>query len=325
LTVFISEVLGEHHSLDEFESDRPELDRWLKKEARRAHASKMARVTVWCESDSGVVVAFYAIAPTQIAPDGISRSARGGYSSPIPGYLIAKLALGKSLTGRGLGGELLLDALETVSAAANAGSGRLVVVDAIDHRAFEFYKHHEFTPIGTSMRLFVRIADVTASLEAGRYGPMVDATQQAAARFRWATTDSPPRSIVIQMEPIRHEVEGGERALDAVHHLLDELGFQVLSQVDQELTLASEEVECWIDSPGHATLRARLGGVSAFDIELPHQSPGLSVSLASQGVARVLATTDSFGVDGRYDRSKLLRDVQSGGVRGALVAVRDGA
>ena len=128
-------------------------------------------MTVWCEPDSGVVVAFFAITPTQIAPDGISRSARGGYSSPIPGYLIAKLALAKSMTGRGFGGELLLDALETVSAAANVGSGCLVVVDSIDDRAYEFYKHHGFTPIGETLRLFARIPDVTASIAAGRYGP----------------------------------------------------------------------------------------------------------------------------------------------------------
>lgn len=323
--MFISEVLGEHHSLDEFESDRPELDRWLKKEARRAHTSNMARVTVWCESDSGVVVAFFAITPTQIAPDGISRSARGGYSSPIPGYLIAKLALGKSLTGKGFGGALLLDALETVSVAANAGSGRLVVVDAIDHRAYEFYKHHGFTPIGESMRLFVRIADVTASIAAGKYGGTTDATHHAAAAFRWATIESPRQAIIIQIEPIPHEVEDGERALDAVHHLLDELGFQVLSGVDQELPLTGDEVECRIDSPVHATLRACLGQASAFDIELPHHSPDLSVSLQSERVARVLATTDSFGADGIFDGAMLLRDVQNGGVRGGLVAVREPA
>lgn len=102
-------------------------------------------MTVWCEPDSSVVVAFFAITPTQIAPDGISRSARGG--------------------------ELLLDALETVSAAASAGSGRVVVVDSIDDRAYEFYKHHGFTPIGETLRLFAHIPDVIASIAPSRYGP----------------------------------------------------------------------------------------------------------------------------------------------------------
>lgn len=128
----------------------------------------MARVTVWCESDSRSVVAFYAITPTQVASEGLTGAARAGYSSPIPGYLIAKLALSGNLTGQGRGGELLLDALETVSAAASAAAGRLVVVDAIDERAFDFYRHFGFTPVRGSMRLFARIDDVSASLSSGK-------------------------------------------------------------------------------------------------------------------------------------------------------------
>lgn len=165
--MFVSETLGERHVLDEFTSDRPELDAWVRGEARRAQARGMARVTVWCESDSNVVVAFYAITPTQVVPDGLTRSARAGYSGVIPGYLIAKLALSRQLMGRGLGGQVLLEALETIAAAATLAAGRLVVVDALDDRAFEFYRHFGFTPVRASMRLVVRIEDVTASIESG--------------------------------------------------------------------------------------------------------------------------------------------------------------
>jgi len=48
--------------------------------------------------------------------------------------LFARLALSRHLIGGGLGGQLLLDALETVAAAANLAGGRLVVVDAINER-----------------------------------------------------------------------------------------------------------------------------------------------------------------------------------------------
>lgn len=167
MTPFISETLGDQHSLDEFESDRPELDAWLKREARRAQSRGMARVTVWCHADSTVVIAYYAITPTQVAPDGLARSVRAGYSGPIPGYLIAKLALSRNLAGQGLGGQLLLDALETISDAADIAGGRLIVVDAIDQRAFDFYRYFGFTQVGNSMRLFARIDDVAASIESG--------------------------------------------------------------------------------------------------------------------------------------------------------------
>ncbi len=72
------------------------------------------------------------------------------------------------MTGKGLGGQLLLDALETVAAAANVGGGRLVVVDAIDERAHRFYAHYGFTPIAGGMRLFARIDAVSASIAHAR-------------------------------------------------------------------------------------------------------------------------------------------------------------
>ena len=160
----LSEALSDDHDLDPFESDRAELNQWLKQEARRAHRAGTARVTVWTDEVTGVVVGYYAIAPTNVAPDGLNRKARAGLSGPIPGYLIAKLALSQHLMGTGLGGQLLLDALETVAAAANVAGGSLVVMDAIDERAHGFYAHYGFTPIAGGMRLFARIDAVSASI-----------------------------------------------------------------------------------------------------------------------------------------------------------------
>lgn len=160
---YLSQALGDDHDLGAFESDRPDLDQWLENEARRAHRAGMTHVTVWTD-DEGAVVAYYAITPTHVAAEGLSRSTRGGYSGPIPGYLIAKLALSRRLMGTGLGSQLLLDALETVAAAAHRAGGRLVVVDAIDDRAHGFYEHFGLTPIAGSKRLFARIDALEASL-----------------------------------------------------------------------------------------------------------------------------------------------------------------
>jgi predicted N-acetyltransferase YhbS len=167
---FLSESLSDHHDLDSFDSDREELNHWLTREARRAHHAGTARVTVWNEESTGTVVGYYAITPTNVAPEGLSRKARAGLSGPIPGYLIAKLALSQHLMGSGLGGQLLLDALETVARAADLAGGRLVVVDAIDSRAHGFYARFGFTPIQASTRLFVRIDAVIASLAQADHG-----------------------------------------------------------------------------------------------------------------------------------------------------------
>ncbi len=164
--MYISERLNEHHVVDSFDSGREQLDQWLKDDARRAQASGMAQVYVWREPDSQVVVGYFAITPTNVAPDDLSRSVRGGYSSRIPGYLIARLAIVRDLQGSGYGSDLLLDALESAAAAANLGGGRLVVVDAIDDNAFAFYRHHGLTPIEGTRRLFVRIDRINKTLDA---------------------------------------------------------------------------------------------------------------------------------------------------------------
>lgn len=109
-----------------------------------------------------------------------------------------------------------------------------------------------------------------------------------------------------------------------MHHLLNKFGFQVLFGADQDLPFTNDGIECRIDSAVHATILARQGEASAFDIELLHNLRDLSLNLKSEGVSRVFATTDSFGPDGRSDVSMLLRDVQNGGVRGGLVAVHAG-
>ena len=120
---------------------------------------------MWTRPDDLVVVAFYAVAPTQfLRTDLPSRSLSAGYST-ILGYLIARLALSQALHGQGLGTQLLLDALERIVAAATNAGGRLIAVDAIDDAAHSFYRRHDFQPIQDSRRLVMKIATARAVFE----------------------------------------------------------------------------------------------------------------------------------------------------------------
>jgi GNAT superfamily N-acetyltransferase len=162
-----SQPLREHHVLAQLDCGRDELDRWLLHEAMRAQAAGIAHTTVWTRPDDLVVVAFYAIAPTQfMRTDLSSRSLSAGYSA-IPGYLLARLALSQALHGQGLGTHLLLDALERIVAAATNAGGRLIGVDALDDAAHRFYRHHDFQPIQGSRRLVMKIATARAALDRG--------------------------------------------------------------------------------------------------------------------------------------------------------------
>jgi GNAT superfamily N-acetyltransferase len=155
MSSWISSRLKPEHDLSGFTCGNEALDLWLKNHAVRADAQDTARTYVWSQDNS--VIAFYSIAPTEIVRAGLPSSAAGG-NSVIPAYLLARLALDKSIQGQGYGSQLLLDALEVIVSASRLASGRLIVVDAIDDAAVRFYEHHGFKLIQKTRRLFIRTA-----------------------------------------------------------------------------------------------------------------------------------------------------------------------
>ena len=155
------------HRLDQFDCGRASLNSWLRVFALRADTQGTARTLVWTHPDEPTVVGYYSIAPTEIRREGLSRAAHGGHSV-IPAYLLARLALDRTVQGRGLCTYLLLDAVELVVAASATGGGRLLVVDAIDDAATAFYRAHGFTEITGTRRLYARISSLRAILSPRR-------------------------------------------------------------------------------------------------------------------------------------------------------------
>jgi GNAT superfamily N-acetyltransferase len=84
---------------------------------------------------------------------------------PIPAVLLARLAVDRSVQGRGLGAFLLRDAMaHTLAAAAELGI-RVMLVHALDEAARDFYLHHGFEPSPTDpMNLQLLVKDIEASL-----------------------------------------------------------------------------------------------------------------------------------------------------------------
>jgi GNAT superfamily N-acetyltransferase len=135
----------------------------------RAQTARTARTYVWTRAGSADAVGYYSIAPTQVArADLPSARLAGGYSI-IPGYLLARLALDRSMHGHGLGGQVLLDALDRIVTAAGHGGGRLVVVDALDAAGHAFYRRHDFTAVARTSRLYLKVATAEQVLDKTRH------------------------------------------------------------------------------------------------------------------------------------------------------------
>jgi GNAT superfamily N-acetyltransferase len=133
------------HNVAGFDSGVAELDEWLRHTAQVAAAAGTAATWVLCRGDR--VVGYYALAmgsvERQVAPSRLAR----GQADPVPILLLARLALDRSEQGLGLGADLLRDALVRAIAGARSYGAKAVVVDAVDDRALEFYRHHGFLPL----------------------------------------------------------------------------------------------------------------------------------------------------------------------------------
>jgi GNAT superfamily N-acetyltransferase len=162
-TEFVTETLAEDHDVTGFDSGQAETDTWLTSNALRAQHHGSARTRVLLRDGDPRVLGFYAISPHDTHREDLPRSASGGLRV-VPGYLLAQLAVDRSMQGQGIGAQLLLDALETIVIASRAVGGRLVVVDAVDDAALRFYEHFDFTRIGGSLRLCAKVSRIEGSL-----------------------------------------------------------------------------------------------------------------------------------------------------------------
>jgi GNAT superfamily N-acetyltransferase len=166
--MFDSTSLREDHKTEGFDCEVEALNAWLQREAHRALQSDTARTYVWTEAGSAEVVAYYSIAPTAVIRAELTGRQAGGFSFDIPGYLLARLALDRSLRGQGLGKELLVDAIGKMVGASEAYGGRLIVVDATDANAAAFYQRFNFLPVkGRPNRLVLKISTARALITGG--------------------------------------------------------------------------------------------------------------------------------------------------------------
>lgn len=156
-------ALDERHAVSEFDCGVADLNEWLVRHGVRAQRSNSARTFVWVTPDSKRVIAYFSIAPTEVRR--VDPSGSIAEPTAISGYLLAGLALNRTLHGSGLGAELLANALSKIVHASGISDGRIIVVDAIDDRAVAFYEHHGFAPVQNNpRRLVMKTATARAAL-----------------------------------------------------------------------------------------------------------------------------------------------------------------
>lgn len=117
---------------------------------------------------SNKVVGYYTPSAHKVARDDVPSRIGRGSPAEIPGVLIGRLALDRSLRGQNLGEVLLADALLRVVEATQTVAARLVVVDAVHEKVAAFYERNGLTRVPTRLLLVQKVADIEAAVIQGQ-------------------------------------------------------------------------------------------------------------------------------------------------------------
>jgi GNAT superfamily N-acetyltransferase len=150
------------HDVSEFDCGEPALDDWLRHRALK-NESRFSRTYVVC--DGNRVVAYFCIAAGAVERGAAPGKVRRNAPDTIPVSVIGRLAVCRDHAGKGLGADILSDALRRIALASQSIGIGAVLVQAKDDAAKRFYlKCAEFVEYPADSRtLFLPIETVVAA------------------------------------------------------------------------------------------------------------------------------------------------------------------
>jgi hypothetical protein len=150
--------LNDTHDLGPFDCGKTQLDDWLKNHAL-ASEGQTARTYVVCNGN--IVIGYYCIAMGSVErkqlPSRLKR--QQGLPNHIPVAIIGRLARDRDPRWKGLGKDLLRDALNRIVSVSETIGVRCVLVHAIDDEAAAYWRDLEFQEYPDGSRTFFMSID----------------------------------------------------------------------------------------------------------------------------------------------------------------------
>ena len=134
--------IDKSHDRKSFDCGEPALDTYLQRFARQNHDSGGAKTFVATPTDAlQTILGYYTLSPASIdyarTPD-VVRRGLGRYEVPV--YRLGRLAVDRSVQGKGLGGGLLLAAGRRCISVSQEVGGVALLIDAKSERAARWYE-----------------------------------------------------------------------------------------------------------------------------------------------------------------------------------------
>lgn len=142
------ERLASHHDRTPFDCGNLTLSEWLKIFAGQHEKRNLAVTYVLVKDNSPVVLGYYTLSCHAVEFDLLpAEFSKGLPNAAMPVSIIGRFAIDSRLQGKGLGRDLMVNALLRCLSLSSQIGLRAVELHAIDDRAKAFYLKLGFTPL----------------------------------------------------------------------------------------------------------------------------------------------------------------------------------
>ena len=163
------EPISKRHTREAFDCGDPALNDFLRRYARQMHDQGGAKTFLALKDDNAPpILGFYSLGPASVV---FSRAPavlkRGLARHDVPVFRLGRLAVDKSMQGKGLGGQLLLSAGRRCLRASQDVGGVALLIDAKNDGVANWYASYGALPLlDTPLSLLLPLATIRTVLEA---------------------------------------------------------------------------------------------------------------------------------------------------------------
>jgi GNAT superfamily N-acetyltransferase len=173
VTAWHEEPISKKYDRDAFDCGEPALNEFLRRHARKTHELGGAKTFLAIDDeDNKTILGFYSLSPASVAYTRAPEIVKRGLARhDVPGFRLARLAVDRSVQGRGLGGQLLLSAGGRCLRASAEVGGVVLVIDAKNNWVAQWYASYgALSVLDAPLTLLLPLSTIQAALKAaGKY------------------------------------------------------------------------------------------------------------------------------------------------------------
>lgn len=135
------EKLQEHHDFSQFDCNEESINAFAKRAHKQAKL-KNSVVYVICEKGTHLVKGYYTLSNGSVIRSDTPKNMQRSSPNEIPVIILGRLGVDKSYQGKGVGLDLLKDAIERSIQASKITAARAILVHALNQNLANFYKKY---------------------------------------------------------------------------------------------------------------------------------------------------------------------------------------